>query len=140
VQRGTPQEVYSTPGNVWIARFLGMQNILSSEWVGPGLLQTPIGRLRVNGSGSGPVIAVVRPEAAAVGPSDRGTSITGEIQERSFLGTTVQLIVRFPSGHRLTFVLPPTPHCPAEGESVVLSIQADGIVCLDNGDTIHGCA
>jgi len=135
VQKGTPEEVYRRPGSAWVARFLGMHNVLAGEWIGPGMIQTSIGRLRVEGKGSGPVVAVVRPDAASVGPADQGTPIVGEVLERSFLGAIVQVIVRYPSGDKLTFALPPTTHSLVQGESVVLYIQADGVVCLDGNDT-----
>jgi ABC-type Fe3+/spermidine/putrescine transport system ATPase subunit len=131
IQRGTPEQVYRQPRSVWTARFLGMQNILHGEWIAPGTIQTSIGPLYVDGTGSGPVAAVIRPEAAAIGTTDQETSITGEIIARSFLGTTIHLVLRCSSGDRLAFTLPATESGSAQGESITLSVRSDGIVCLD---------
>jgi ABC-type Fe3+/spermidine/putrescine transport system ATPase subunit len=134
VQRGTPEQVYRQPSSVWAARFLGMQNILSGKWIGPGLIQTAIGQLKVNGAGDGAVTAVIRPEAAVVDAVQQGTPITGNILELSFLGTIVQVIIRCHSGERLDFTLPATGFELTKGESVTLHLRPDGIVCLNVAD------
>ena len=72
VRQGTPYEVWSDPGSIWVARFLGVGNILLGKWR-PGadspLLETELGTFPLSCSHShraGELVgAVFRPSAVA---------------------------------------------------------------------------
>ncbi|GAF89341.1 unnamed protein product, partial [marine sediment metagenome] len=83
VQAGTPEEVYRRPASAWVARFLGLTNLLNARMVEPGLVETPIGALRVKdlgfglwdlgstpylGYGTSATQLLIRPEAARLDP------------------------------------------------------------------------
>jgi len=72
VREGTPYEVWTDPGSLWVARFLGVGNILLGKWR-PGadspLLETELGTFPLSCSHShraGELVgAVLRPSAVA---------------------------------------------------------------------------
>ncbi|MGH9156300.1 MAG: ABC transporter ATP-binding protein [Acidimicrobiales bacterium] len=59
-QVGSPEEVYRRPASAAVAAFLGDTNLFSGE-VSGGLLDTPVGRLGLDGP-AGAATAMVRPE------------------------------------------------------------------------------
>ena len=130
VQTGTPEEVYRYPRNVWVARFLGMQNLLPGEWVAPGTVKTEIGLMSVAGSGEGCTTVLIRPEAATIDEHQTGAKVIGTLVGSSFRGTQIHATVECPSGTRLAFDLPATSDLPATNSPVTLTVRPDGIVCL----------
>ncbi|MGC9335942.1 MAG: ABC transporter ATP-binding protein, partial [Anaerolineae bacterium] len=48
VQIGAPQELYRQPGSPWIARFLGLTNLLEARVIGPRRVETRLGTLQVD--------------------------------------------------------------------------------------------
>jgi len=131
VQSGPPEAVYHHPANVWVARFLGMRNLLDGVWVEPGSVQTDVGLLHVGGCGDGPLTVLIRPEAATPEHDAEGTQIEGTLVRRSFRGALSYIEVRCPSGHSLAFELPAHVTLPSPGETMALTLRREAIVCLD---------
>ena len=131
VQIDTPEAVYSRPADAWVARFLGMQNLLPGTWVAPGVVRTEVGAVPVEGGGEGEVTLLIRPEAAAVGEAREGTVLHGTLTGRSFRGTLVHVVVQHPSGVALAFDLPASAEVPAVGQPIALTLRPEGIVCLE---------
>ncbi|MFO7741107.1 MAG: ABC transporter ATP-binding protein [Anaerolineae bacterium] len=133
-QIGTPEDLYRHPSSTWVARFLGLTNLLHARVVERGRVETPLGRLQAAdadaGRGGGRrVQLLIRPEAARVGgkgPNQVHVEITG----RSFRGDRYQLDVRHTSGVDLTFVFPAGAELPATGESLVLSLDPRALTLL----------
>ncbi len=99
-QVATPDELWRRPGDEWVARFLGMRNVLDHG-----------GRL-----------AVVRPEAVRVRPGEGGTVVEAERR-----GPVVLLTVRRDDGVELeaaTTELDP----PRAGDRVHVSLDENGVV------------
>ncbi len=48
VQAGHPEAVYAAPASTWVARFLGLQNLVPAKVTGPHLVKTALGLLTVN--------------------------------------------------------------------------------------------
>jgi len=130
VQTGTPEAVYRHPQNVWVARFLGMRNLIPGVWRGPGRVETRIGVLQVEGCDTGPVTVLIRPEAASVGAQARGTVITGLVNERSFRGALYHVVLQCAPDAALAFELPAGAQVPAPGERLTLTLHPKGLVCL----------
>ena len=130
VQVGTPEAVYRCPRNAWVARFLGMHNLLPGTWLGPGSVETEIGPLQVAGSGKGDTTVLIRPEAATLDRHQPGAKVAGTLVGRSFRGTLLHITVRCPSGMQLAFDLPATTDAPTTGAPVALTVRPDGIICL----------
>lgn len=131
VQSGRPEAVYHHPASVWVARFLGMRNLLDGAWVEPGIVQTDIGRLDVEGCGDGSVIVLIRPEAAMTTHTEGGTRIEATLVQHSFRGALSHIEVRCPSGARLSFELPAHVALPDPGETIALTLRRQAMVCLE---------
>ncbi len=109
-QIGTPYTVYHAPANAFVARFLGLTNLLPVQQPAdqPGYLQTPVGRWHlpalvdaVSAAMATPALLLIRPdsvvtlEPAALPrdlPRDQPT-VTGVVQLLSFRGSTYRLVV-----------------------------------------------
>jgi len=130
VQVGTPESVYRRPASAWVARFLGMHNLLPGRWIGPELLETELGQVQVGGCGEGDTMVLIRPEAATTESHAPGTKVVGTLVGRSFRGTLLHITIQCASGMLLAFDLPATTDIPTPGSSLVLIIRPDGIVCL----------
>jgi len=103
-QVGTPEQIYTSPANEYVARFVGTSNRLDVrvhdaagakvEWRGsivPVLSDGPL-------SSNSAAVMVIRPERIRVSPlldADRGNGGTwdGRVVERTFLGATTRLTV-----------------------------------------------
>lgn len=137
-QVGTPQQIYSKPGSVFVARFLGMTNIfqgtlesvdghlgvrLSFGWhllSSPPRVFTPDGRLTV----------LLRSNGAQL--ADRGT-ICGIVTDISFRGALYRLQMQLESGPRLSFDLPAHKGMPSVGSRVQIALDPDSVLCLPEG-------
>ena len=95
-QIGTPREIYHHPNSPYIARFLGMNNLLEGEAI-PGaegsLLKTEIGSWEVKEQHQGFGVILIRPDQVLVGPGDvqRANSLEGKLINSSFSGSTIHL-------------------------------------------------
>jgi ABC-type Fe3+/spermidine/putrescine transport system ATPase subunit len=130
VQVGTPESVYRHPRSAWVARFLGMHNLLLGRWVGTELVETEIGQLQVAGCGEGDTVVLIRPEAATMESQASGAKVPGTLVERSFRGMLLRIVIQCASGMPLAFDLPATTAIPAIGDPLVLTRRPEGIVCL----------
>lgn len=130
VQAGRPEAVYRHPASVWVARFLGMRNLLDGVWIEPGVVQTDIGRLKVEECGDGPVTVLIRPEAATTAHAEQGSRVEGTLVRRSFRGALSYIEVRCSSGTQLTFELPAHVALPDVSEPVALTLRSQAVVCL----------
>jgi ABC-type Fe3+/spermidine/putrescine transport system ATPase subunit len=135
VQIGTPQDVYRRPASAWVARFLGLTNLLKARVLEPGLVETPIGELRVGALDPGPwtlgseTQLLIRPDAARL--TESGSSVVcGIVVERSFRGGSYRLGVRHASGIELHFDFPGSAALPAPRESIVLYLDPQALTLL----------
>lgn len=141
-QIGTPQAIYGRPASPFVARFLGMENIIEGTVVSqrPWLLQTAVGPLQLAAEQSQSlrlgqsVSLLLRPDAAELS-SDGPNVVEAELLETSFRGRYQIITVRLPSteARPLTFkfeldtavVLPP-PHT-----SLKLALAPQALVPLE---------
>ncbi len=129
VQEGRPEEVYQQPATEFVARFLGLANLLPGQVVeaGPPLVvETALDRLTATDSLALPVgqevTVLIRPEGArclGVG-SPAKNAIVGQVQARSFRGGHYQITVAS-GGASLRFELDAlNGPLPEPGEQVTL--------------------
>ncbi len=92
-QSGPPLELYRSPATPFVARFLGMENLLDGTVIDqrPCLVQTTIGAVEVAGECSAAPgsqgTLLIRPEAAKILPSEEDKNgITAEVNHISFRG------------------------------------------------------
>jgi len=146
VQTGAPQEVYRSPASEWVARFLGLTNLLEGEVESSGAIRTPIGTLRLNGAlpTGESVLVLIRPDAALLKdeggtPAARGqvmkdeeqraNRVEGVIVEKSFRGGHTRSIIR--AGEvDLVFEFSASADLPTIGERIRLSLNPDSISVL----------
>ncbi|MBN1179774.1 MAG: ABC transporter ATP-binding protein [Anaerolineae bacterium] len=132
VQQGTPQAVYARPVSAWVARFLGLTNLLPARVVAPGEVETALGRLRVadtSAAGAESATLLVRPEAAQP-QGEGGNRIAGVVTGRTFRGSHFRLTLGFPGDVTLTFEWSAREAPPAVGVQVALALDPAGLVLL----------
>jgi ABC-type Fe3+/spermidine/putrescine transport system ATPase subunit len=132
-QIGTPQGVYGRPATPFVARFLGMENILSGTAVAPDRVQTAVGELMVAGvTPGGPVTLLIRPEVARLLPDGETAvnSFTATLQEVSFRGR-YQIITVTVADVVLKFEVDTAVSLPPLGASVRLALGAGTIFPLE---------
>lgn len=103
VQFGAPQEIYRRPANLFVARFLGLNNLLPGEVLpdnqppssGAMVVKTAIGVFPApSGAQPGPVTLLLRPDAVQLN-AGLPCQIDGILEDLSFRGGVVyaQLVV-----------------------------------------------
>ena len=153
VQVGRPQDLYRQPGSSWIARFLGLTNLVPAQVVGPHRVRTSIGTLEVgqalldegvrnrDGVPSGQeeeakVQLLIRPEAARLCPVEDGGGDTGrnrvvlEVTDCSFRGMHCQVDGRHESGVELTFIFSAAVDLPTVGDAITVSLDPEALTFL----------
>jgi ABC-type Fe3+/spermidine/putrescine transport system ATPase subunit len=124
-QVGSPQEIYCRPNSVFVARFVGLNNILPGEVRG-GQLSTPIGTFPIKATVDGPVEVLLRPDQAALN-GDGEVQMSGFVEEVTFRGETSRIILEV-NGERLQFDFPTGAALPGVGEEIRLGFDVeDGI-------------
>jgi ABC-type Fe3+/spermidine/putrescine transport system ATPase subunit len=163
-QIGPPEEVYRHPVSPFVARFLGMNNLLTGYTLDAeaSRVETPLGEIQIqrttrnrlgdqqerrplaeqrehytpHAKGT-QVIVLLRPEAARVvnGLEEQVNLVRVRVVQRSFRGSRFQLMVRHESGTELTFELEyANDDIPSVGDVVQLSLQPQGINLLAKDD------
>ncbi|MCA9941706.1 MAG: ABC transporter ATP-binding protein [Anaerolineales bacterium] len=133
-QQATPQTLYHHPATPFVARFLGMSNLLAGRTLSldPARVQTTLGEFRVANRGGRHrenVTLLIRPEAAA--PGDTGVNvITGLLHDVSFRGRFCLIIVQV-GETRLHFELDATAPLPPVGQVVTLSLRPEMLQMID---------
>ena len=148
VQVGAPEEVYRKPVSAWVARFLGLTNLVLA-WVVAGEIETVLGKLVIGDWGSvtrhheslapnhqsliPDSQLLIRPEAAQL--SEDGLNVVrGIVIERSFRGGHYRLRIRHVSGQELTFDFPAGTRLPAVGGAIALSLDPGALALLPADD------
>ena len=137
IQVGTPEELYRHPDSAWVARFLGLTNLIDARVVEDGRAQTRLGELEIARSGlhdtwDRGTKLLIRPESARLtvtGPNQ----VEFEVVARSFRGAYYRLDVRHQSGAEMTFSFSPYVELPAPGQSLVLSLDPEALTLLRPG-------
>ncbi len=125
IQVGTPEDIYADPASTFVARFLGLDNLVRAQPVAdedPTQVDTAIGRLPVSTPVEGPVTILIRPEAASLDGAQPLT-LQGELVERSFRGTTQRAVIRVAEGVQLSFDFTSSEKLPPVGETLVIGLD-----------------
>jgi ABC-type sugar transport system ATPase subunit len=126
-QVGSPEEVYSSPPNHFVAEFVGDMNFIKGKVTGPGEVDSPLGRLSLtvpdNCQVSSEVTLAIRPQHLSFvrNPDQNSQSPEGTILTKTYLGDAIlfevdvsgiTLIARLPGeadftvGQKVSFDLP----------------------------------
>ena len=147
VQQGTPQDVYFRPASPWVARFLGLSNLVPGRIVavepGPGrgtttVVRTSLGELVLRGLErfdlDREVTVLIRPEAARLAgerPPEGERAIEGIVRGCSFRGSQTRLEVHHPAGVDLVFeIASGGQRLPGPGEPISFSLRPEAISLL----------
>ncbi len=128
-QIGRPQAIYRHPASPFVARFLGLTNLLEGavrSESGRTWVDTPVGPLPIRARPPGRVTVLIRPDAASLEGAG-GTVLHGSVTDLSFRGNTCQVGVAI-TGVTLRFELPSRQPIPSQGEPIHLSFNAEDAV------------
>jgi ABC-type Fe3+/spermidine/putrescine transport system ATPase subunit len=123
-QVGAPQEIYHRPASLFVARFLGMSNLVPGEVFvkrGETFLQTTIGVFPVRTNLRGKVTALFRPDSVQLN-GDRPFSLSGRLREVSFRGEICRAVIDI-GQNPLTFSFPSNMEFSQVGESARISFD-----------------
>ena len=146
-QEGPPLALYRQPANRFVARFLGMQNLLpgrllSDPLESEALVATSLGTLRgrrhVPGLAVGDAVTVLlRPDAASLILAAEGSGqvenvVHGQLRSLSFRGSQVKIEVAHGLDTRFVFELPGAvaDALPPVGQPVSLVFDPEGVAVL----------
>ncbi len=142
-QIGTPEEIYRTPANAYVADFIGETNLLPGRVVGQdgtGLrASTAIGELnarpssRMTRSVGDEVAIAIRPESIILGAEAAGVASrwTGVLREKSFLGSVTRAAIDV-GGTELKVDHPGLLRL-APGESIEVGCRFEDVIALPAG-------
>jgi spermidine/putrescine transport system ATP-binding protein len=105
-QLGSADELYERPATPFVARFLGVSNLLEGQALGDGTVRLEDGavvRAPAAAGRTGPVAVGIRPEKIRLGRTDEN-ALTGEVTESAYIGVSTQYIVSTPHGPITVYV------------------------------------
>lgn len=144
-QAGPPLAVYRQPASHFVARFLGMHNLLAGRLLssspGPSLaVATALGVLtsageRRNLADGEAVTVLARPDAARLLPAASQPAdnlLHGVLLSHSFRGSQIKVEISFGPQLRLVFELPGSAAAglPSPGQAVCVQIDPQGVTLL----------
>lgn len=155
MQVGTPEELYNTPANLYVAQFIGEANVFSGrlqsdadEWaVVPSGSSYRVSKKEVQRTGlahGANAAIVVRPERMVIQPcapersSETMNLIYGHLLEIAYLGNARTFVVQTDDGRRLSIQTPATESVPAltTGEQVCVGWNIEsGILVAASQDS-----
>jgi thiamine transport system ATP-binding protein len=130
VQQGTPDELWRAPRTEFVARFLGLDQLLDAE-VRDGVASTALGRLPVPGAADGPARLLVLPDAvrplpAGDRPAGAELHFHARVRSRRFAGDHVRLHVLTAGAVELSVPVWRGTG-PAVDEAVALALDPAGV-------------
>ena len=134
-QIDSPSELYRKPSSHFVAKFVGDASILEATVAGDGLAYEVFGvSFDAPGEGEltpGPCQVAIPPECVLIEDPDSGSGIPGEIEDVTFLGPTLRIVVQLDGGSVLeaTCLAPVGAHLKA-GQRVVASWSPADVVVL----------
>jgi iron(III) transport system ATP-binding protein len=109
-QFGTPEDIYTRPVSLDVARFIGTAIELTARVVEPGVIDTAAGRLHVEarltaGHSGGDVTLLTRPEHWHFSESEDANALPGHVVSAAFLGPYTEHVVRLKTVSREDIVI-----------------------------------
>ncbi len=124
-QIGTPQQLYLTPANPFVAGFFGEANLLAGMIDGEAFAASGLpALLPAKGLHDGPAVACLRPDRLRIVPS--GGRIAGTLVEARFNGPVTRLTVETPIGPLRVTQSAVVPLPPA-GATVALDFDPEAL-------------
>lgn len=123
-QSGTPQEIYHHPKSVFVAQFLGLNNLIQGVVQSDGMgciVHTAIGKFPAPQTLPGPVTLLLRPDGVQPN-TELAYQISGKLKETSFRGGMIRAKLTV-NGLDLDFDLPAYVSLPPVGETFTVSFD-----------------
>ncbi|MFW5940469.1 MAG: ABC transporter ATP-binding protein [Chloroflexota bacterium] len=143
VQDAPPVELYRHPQTPFVARFIGMENLLEARLVSrdPLAVESDLGRLRVAVASAeadlppSPML-LVRPDAARVvrDETTRENVIKVSLEDVSFRGRYQRALVSTPGGARLKLDFDAGQQLPQPGAALELALDPERLVLMSGDD------
>jgi ABC-type Fe3+/spermidine/putrescine transport system ATPase subunit len=128
-QIGSPLNLYHNPKSVFVARFLGMTNIIPTQIYsdqGRQWAQTQIGVFPVESDHKGTAMFLLRPDSVSIAKEEE-CQIAGEVIEITFRGSVCRLAIQI-NGISLNFELPSNTTIPHPGSQVQLCFTPEDAI------------
>lgn len=137
-QIGAPEQVYRQPATAFVARFLGLNNLIPGKIILTGKdklqVQTTIGQFDITTPGEfqpgGDVTVLFRPDMLQVGDSG-SQRLEGILKETLFRGDSIRAWIEV-QGTRLTVDLPSRNSLPNVGQAILLSFDTASAMQIFN--------
>ncbi len=143
-QVGTPQEVYKTPANSFVASFLGKANMTGATRLADGSLAStswadesgaiPFGNPTKIGefADDEPFVLAIRPERIRASSTATGTAHATKVRGVVYLGSTTRATVAFPNGSEIELDLDPSSlkTLPKAGETLYVTWDDEDVLQL----------
>jgi spermidine/putrescine transport system ATP-binding protein len=135
-QLGSPDDLYERPATPFVARFLGVSNLLEGVSNGDGTVRLDDGsvvRAPAAAGRQGPVAVGIRPEKIRFGRTDEN-ALGGEVRERAYIGVSTQYIVTTRHGPITVYAQNSDAGAAAvhPGDQVTLSWSPDSTFVVDS--------
>jgi ABC-type Fe3+/spermidine/putrescine transport system ATPase subunit len=128
-QIDSPQTVYGAPSSVFVARFLGLNNIIPVlNWDGQ-FAHTPVGQFGL--LHPAPYILLHPAGLSLAEDSASSMRLTGVVEESIFQGDAYRLRLRLADNLSLTFKSPADPS-PAIGQTVIVIVPPESVIPLSS--------
>lgn len=137
VQTGAPVEVYRGPKNAWVARFLGMGNLLPGKVISiqPLRVQTELGVFESapnagQGYAIGAVVELLLRPGGACNQCEQieKNQLTGTVKDVLFAGEKYRVTLDCGMGYVFSFTLDSSPR---PGEVMQLNLAPESVICLE---------
>jgi putative spermidine/putrescine transport system ATP-binding protein len=127
-QIGAPEALYSRPETPFVARFLGLNNVIPVMAQEQGQVHTALGDFEVQGTAEA---ILLHPDGLALADLAAQNTIVGLVRERTFQGDSYRIEVTHASGAVLTFKQSArTVNLPSVGESIAVSVDPSAVIPL----------
>jgi len=136
VESGTPREIYQNPANAWVARFLGLNNLIEGELVSTsplkfktslGVLQAFLPGKQKPGKGVATTLMIPPGAASLIKDTENTETISGKVEDSVFRGESYRVRIKFPDDIRLEFDLNASQ---PSGSMLTLYLSPRSILCL----------
>jgi ABC-type Fe3+/spermidine/putrescine transport system ATPase subunit len=128
-QVGAPEMVYRYPQTTFVARFLGLKNVLPVLAHNDSRVHTAIGEFSVQGQADA---ILIHPRGIEITSHGASSTITGVVEQQVFQGENYRVVVRSKEGVRLAFT---TESRVAVGDTVALRVAPEMVVPLISSDS-----
>jgi len=142
IQAGSPAEVYTFPGTLWLAGFLGFQNQVEGtvRSLDPLTIETRFGMLRTDQNcqhefkENARVRLIIKPDGAVLSDCSGGVNcLEAEVEDSLFSGDRYRVKFKMTGGSQFIFFAESKPEV---GEKIPLKIMGESILCYkdENGN------